>query len=86
MNQEVSPEELVIKRGLAAEALLGAEAYAVAVNELYNQYMADITGSALGAKEKRECAFFQLRALQDITTELKSWVQAKDQLFSQPEE
>jgi hypothetical protein len=86
MTHEVTPEELVIKRGLAAEALLGAEAYTVCVNELYNQYMADITGSALGAKEKREIAFFQLRALQDITTELTSWISRKDQLFSQPEE
>lgn len=86
MTHEVSPEELIIKRGLAAQALLDNEAYALCVNALYNQSFDSITGSALKDTEKRENAFFQLRALQDITTELKSWVQAKDSLFSQPAE
>jgi hypothetical protein len=86
MTQEVTPEELIIKRGLAAQELLGNEAYALVVNALYNQSFESITSSALKDTEKRENAFFQLRALQDITTELKSWVHAKDSLFSQPAE
>jgi hypothetical protein len=79
-------EELTLKRGMAAEVLLETEAFTVAVNELYNQYLAEITHSALGAKEKRENAFFQLRALQDLTAELQSWVHAKVQLLSPTEE
>jgi hypothetical protein len=86
LTTEVTKEELVIKRGIAAQALLDTEAFAVCVNELYNQYTEDITRSALDAKELRESRFFQIRALQDIATELQSWVQAKDQLFSNPEE
>lgn len=79
-------EELMIKRGLAAHALLENEAFTVCVNELYNQYFAEITGSKLGDKEKRESAFFQLRALQDVSAELQSWVQRKDQLLITPQE
>lgn len=86
MTHEVTSEELIIKRGLAAQELLGNEAYALCVNALYNQSFEQITGSALKDTEKRELQFFQIRALQDITTELNSWVSAKDQLFSQPEE
>lgn len=86
MTNEVSQDDLVIKRGLAAEVLLANEAYATCVNDLYNHYFAQITASPLGAKEAREAYFFQLRGLQDITTELKSWVQAKDQLLSPTEE
>lgn len=86
MTNEVSQDDLLIKRGLAAEVLLANEAYVTVVNDLYNHYFAGITGSSLGAKEAREAYFFQIRGLQDITTELKSWVQAKDQLLSPTEE
>jgi hypothetical protein len=79
-------EELTLKRGLAAEVLLETEAFAVAINELYNQYLADITESKLEATGKRETAFFQLRALKDITAELQSWVYAKTQLLTPNEE
>lgn len=78
--------ELALKRGTAAEELLRSDAFITCVNELYNQYFADITGSPLDAKEMRENRFFQLRGLQDITSELQSWVQMKDQLLSNPEE
>jgi len=74
---------LIISRGTAAAELLKTEAFAVVVNELYNQYLGDITSSPMEAKELRETRFYQLRALQDITTELNSWVQAKDQLFEE---
>ena len=76
----------MLQRGTAAEELLKNEAFITCVNELYNQYFAEITGSPLDAKEMRENRFFQLRALQDITAELQSWVQAKDQLLLPPEE
>jgi hypothetical protein len=79
-------EELTLKRGTAAEELLGTEAFTVAVNELYNQYLAAITMSGLGDKEKREQAFYQLRALQDVTAELQGWIHAKDQLLTPTEE
>lgn len=79
-------QELMLQRGTAAEELLKNEAFITCVNELYNQYFAEITGSPLDAKEMRENRFFQLRALQDITAELQSWVQAKDQLLLPPEE
>jgi hypothetical protein len=79
-------EELTLKRGTAAEALLSEEAFTVAVNELYNQNLALITTSAPEDKEKRELAFFQIRALQDITAELKDWVHQKDQLLTPTEE
>lgn len=79
--------ELMLQRGTAAEELLQNEAFITCVNELYNQYFGEITGSALDAREMRESRFFQLRALQDISTELQSWVQAKDHLLiSQTEE
>lgn len=79
-------EELTIKRGTAAQDLLTSEAFITCVNDLYNQYFAEITNSALGATDVRENRFFQLRALQDISTELQSWVQAKDQLLTPTEE
>jgi hypothetical protein len=79
-------EELMLKRGLAAEVLLETEAFTVVINELYNQYLAEITESDLGAKEKRENAFYQLRALQNVTAELQSWVYAKAQLLTPNEE
>jgi hypothetical protein len=79
-------QALMLQRGTAAEELLANEAFIVCTNELYNQYFAEITGSALGAKELRENRFFQLRALQDITNELRSWVAAKDSLLSPLEE
>jgi len=79
-------QELMLRRGTAAEELLKNEAFVTCVNELYNQYFAGITGSALNAKEQREALFFQIRALQDISTELQSWVHAKDQLLSPTEE
>ena len=79
-------EELTLKRGTAAEELLGTEAFTVAVNELYNQYLAAITLSGLGDKEGREQAFSQLRALQDVTAELQGWIHAKDQLLTPTEE
>ncbi len=82
---QVVTDELVIKRGLAAQVLLENEAFVTCVNDLYNHYFAGITGSTLTATEKREALFFQIRGLQDISTELQSWVQAKDQLLS-PEE
>lgn len=85
MTDEVSQDELTIQRGIAAETLLANEAYATCVNALYNHYFEGITGSALGAKEAREAYFFQLRGLQDITQELKSWVDQKDQLLSNAE-
>jgi hypothetical protein len=79
-------EELMIKRGLAADELLETEAFTVAVNELYNQYLAEITQSNPEDKEAREIGYFQLRALTAITVELKSWSVRKDQLLSPTEE
>jgi hypothetical protein len=79
-------EELTLKRGLAAEVLLETEAFVVAVNELSNQYLSAITGSAIEARGTRENAFLQLRALQDVTAELQSWVYAKTQLLTPTEE
>lgn len=73
-------------RGTAAKALLDTEAFVVTINELNNEYYASITGSSLEDVKKREAAFFQIRALQDILAHLNSWVQAKDSLFNQPEE
>jgi hypothetical protein len=79
-------EELTLKRGLAAEELLATEAFTVAVNELFNQYTTEITGSALGDTVKREQRFYQIRALQDIAAELQSWINAKTQLLTPTEE
>lgn len=79
-------EELALKRGTAAEALLETEAFTVAINELYNQHLAVITSSKPEEKEKRELAFFAIRALQDVTAELKDWVYQKTQLLSPTEE
>jgi hypothetical protein len=79
-------EELMIKRGLAADELLETEAFQVACNELYNQYIAEITMSAIEDKATRENRFLQLRALQEITAELKGWSARKDQLLSPTEE
>jgi hypothetical protein len=76
----------MLQRGTAAEELLANEAFIVVVNELYNQRFAEITGSDIGDMKKREQCFLQIRAMQDISTELRSWVHAKDQLLSQPEE
>lgn len=74
-------------RGNAAEELLQNEGFITVVNELYQQYTSDITGSALGDTQLREQRFFQLRALQDITAELTGWVSLRDQLLlSQSEE
>lgn len=79
-------QTLMLQRGTAAEELLANEAFITSVNELYNQYFAEITASDLNAKELRENRFFQLRALQDITNELRSWVTQKDSLLSPTEE
>jgi hypothetical protein len=79
-------ETLVLSRGTAAGELLENQAFVTCINELYNQYFADITGSGLDDTKKRENRFFQLRALQDITAELQSWVHAKDQLLLSNEE
>lgn len=79
-------EELALKRGTAAEVLLETEAFTVAIDELYNQHLAVITSSKPEEKEKRELAFFAIRALQDITAELKDWVYQKTQLLSPTEE
>lgn len=79
-------EELMLSRGTAAEELLKNEAFITCVNELYNTYFVAITASGLEEKAKRENSFFQIRALQDITAELTSWVQAKDQLLFNTEE
>lgn len=79
--------ELILLRGNAAEGLLDNEAFAIVVNALYSQYTDEITGSALGETALREQRFFQLRALQDITAELKGWISTRDQLLlSQTEE
>jgi hypothetical protein len=72
--------DLVMKRGQAAEVLLETEAFLVTVNELYNQYLNDITMSKLGENEVREQRFYQIRALQDIQAALQSWVNAKTEL------
>lgn len=76
----------MLKRGLAAEVLLETEAFTVVVNELYNEQLAVITDSEPEDTEKRENAFFQLRALKSITAELQSWVYAKAQLLTPTEE
>lgn len=79
--------ELILLRGNAADELLQNEGFATVVNELYNQYTSDITGSDLGQTVLREQRFYQLRALQDIAAELKGWVSIRDQLIlSQSEE
>lgn len=76
----------MLQRGTAAEELLANEAFITCVNELYNQYFAEITGSPLEAKEMRENRFFQIRAMQDLSAELQNWVQLKDSILSQTEE
>lgn len=76
----------MLQRGHAAEELLKNQAFITCVNELYNQYFSEITASSLDAKDMRENRFFQLRGLQDITAELQSWVQQKDQLLLPTEE
>lgn len=78
--------ELMLQRGTAAEELLQNNAFITCVNELYNQYFAEITGSPLDATKMREARFFQIRALQDLSAELQSWVHAKDSLLSPTEE
>jgi hypothetical protein len=79
-------QTLMLQRGTAAEELLANEAFITCVNALYNEYFADITGSSLEDTQKRETRFFQLRALQDISTELRSWVAHRDSLLSPTEE
>lgn len=79
-------QTLTLQRGTAAEKLLNDEAFITCVNALYNEYFADITGSALEDTQKRENRFFQLRALQDISNELRSWVAQRDSLLSPTEE
>lgn len=81
----MSPE-LTLARGTAAEQLLANEAFITVMNELYNQYFAEITESPVDAKEMRENRFFQLHSLKNLTSELTSWVQYKDQLLSPTEE
>jgi hypothetical protein len=79
-------ETLTLQRGTAAEELLANEAFIVVVNELYNQRFAEITGSDIGDTKKREQCFLQIRALQDISVELRSWVAQRDSLLSHTEE
>lgn len=79
-------QTLMLQRGTAAEKLLNDEAFITCVNALYNDYFADITGSSLEDTQKRENRFFQLRALQDISNELRSWVAQRDSLLSPTEE
>jgi hypothetical protein len=82
----MTTEALTLRRGTAAEELTQNEAFITCINELYNQYTDEIVKSPLEAKELRESRFFQIRALQDITAELTSWVQLKDQLILKFEE
>jgi hypothetical protein len=79
-------EELTLKRGTAAEVLLETEAFTVAINELYNEQLNVMTMSAPEDKEKREIAYFHIRALQSITAELTDWVYQKNQLLKPTEE
>lgn len=73
-------QEEVIGRGIAAQTLLNDGTFTEVMNNLANFHTAALLGSTPEAKETREHHYTMIRALQEITEELASWVLAKKEL------
>jgi len=65
--------ELHLARGDAARALLKAEAFMAASNEVVNAYMGQIVSSKPEDTEARERAYMGVKAVQDIVGVLNQW-------------
>ncbi len=78
MNQ-TSPEE-ILGRGNAAHILLNDGTFTNVMNTLANFHTAALLNSIPDARETREQHYIMIRALQEISEELVSWVLAKNEL------
>jgi hypothetical protein len=70
----MSTEENIINKGISAETLLKDTTFTSVLNELSNYYLQLIIQSAPEATKERDCAYFALKALQDVVALLNQQV------------
>ena len=79
--QEPGHEQFLVDRGYRAEELLQSDTFSMAVKDLIDYHLNVFVTSKPEEKDKREAAYYQSNATQQIFSVLQEWVAIKESIM-----